>query len=136
MRQSKYKLEPKVVNFWSPFTIGLEFPSQVIMTKKRYMRGAIPARTGLPSAVHDTELVGGLLLDLPDEGIDEYMEQTLDLTQMLSDEDLINFMENRIEEHLMMKKSKGGLQSNIAEQNSRGALNILDMKGFDSVNPT
>jgi hypothetical protein len=105
MRQSKYKLEPKVVNFWSPFTIGLEFPSEVIMVKKRYLRGEIPARTGLPPAVHDPGLIGGLLLDLPNEGIDEYMEQTLDLTQMLSDEDLINFMENQIEEHLIMKKS-------------------------------
>jgi hypothetical protein len=41
------------------------------MQKKKYTRGEIPTRTRVPPVVADIE--GGLILDLPDENIAEYI---------------------------------------------------------------
>lgn len=61
-----------MVNFWSPFTIGVAFPTEVIMSKKNYIRGDIPVRTDLPPVL--AELEGGPILNLPEEGIEAYMK--------------------------------------------------------------
>jgi hypothetical protein len=65
------RLNRKEVHIWSPFTVGTNFPSGIEMQKKKYTRGEIPTRTRVPPVVADIE--GGLILDLPDENIAEYI---------------------------------------------------------------
>lgn len=98
IRQSKVKKQDKDVNVWSPFTIGTAFPLGVSMVKKRYIRGEVPERRQVETPVVET-LLGGLILDLPDENIVAYLKDKLDLQYLPSDEDLITFMENQIEQH-------------------------------------
>ena len=62
------------------------------------MRGVFPSRSVLPPIVN--ELAGGLILDLPDSGIKDYLQSKLDLQWIPTDEDLINNLENIIEEHV------------------------------------
>jgi hypothetical protein len=86
----------------SPFTIGTSFDDEVTRIDHKYRRGDFPVRLSLPKAVNSIE--GGLVIDLPDEKIEEYLKKTLDLDEISTDEYLISFLETQINTHLNKKK--------------------------------
>jgi hypothetical protein len=49
-------------------------------------------------------LQGGLIIDLPEMGVEEYLKNILDIEQLPSDEDLINHLETLIEKHRKKKR--------------------------------
>ena len=129
LRQSKSKKQDKDVNVWSPFTIGTAFPLGVSMVKKRYTRGELPDR-GLEDPLLSS-LNGGLILDLPDENIDVYLGQKLDLQYLPLDEELIAFLEDQIDRHLKSKTRKpDGLS---VDSGNLSAKHLVEMPGFESV---
>ena len=82
---------------WSPITIGTAFPQHIRKEKKQYRSGEFVHRIYIaPSLQH---LPRGILLDMPDTDIEEYLRNSIDLQWLSSDEDLIHFMQTFIEEH-------------------------------------
>lgn len=67
------------------------------MQKKKYTRGEFAQRVVPPPV--DPSLDQAFILDLPDDEIDEYLWRKLDLKNMPTDEDLINYMEDLIDDH-------------------------------------
>ena len=62
-----------------------------------------PSRQQLPDSVNHVE--GGLILELPETDVENYLKEKLDLKWMKSDEELINSLETLIEVHLQIKKT-------------------------------
>jgi hypothetical protein len=104
------------------------------MQKKKYTRGIFPVRgVGLPPVVD--ELSGGLILDLPDHNIKEYLQSKLDLKWMPTDEELVNNLENLIEEHMKKRKNRALVPDEYVDSTNLDAHNLLELPGFNSLDP-
>jgi hypothetical protein len=52
-------------------------------------------------------LQGGLIIDMPETGVEDYLRTVLDLDWLPSDEDLINHLETLLEQHRERKRIQG-----------------------------
>ena len=133
IKQSQYKRSEKVINVWNPLTIGTAFPATVIMQKKKYTRGEIPDRLVVPPVV--AQLDGGIIIDLPDENIEEYLQDKVDLQVMPSDEDLINYLEDQIDDHQNRKKNSSDDPAGDPSK-KLSAISLVELPGLSSIDTT
>lgn len=114
--------------------MGVAFDQEVLMQKRKYIRGLFPVRTELPPGIE--ELSGGLILDLPDSNIKEYLQKKLDLRWMPTDEDLINNLESMIEESSKKRKNQSALPNAYVDSSEMNAGNLLELPGLSRLDQT
>jgi hypothetical protein len=79
-------------------------------------------------------LDGGVILDLPEEDVTTYVKSQVDLQWLPPDEDLVDFLERRIDDHLKLKRSRSDAPS--VDPSHMSAMVLVEMPGFEAIEPT
>jgi len=69
---------------------------------------------------------------LPEENIDDYIWSMLDMQNMPTDEDLINFLEDTIDKHLKRKKTSFDVTANDPLI-KLSAVNVVELPGLKDI---
>ena len=118
MKPSSVVAKDKVITEWTQVVTDSKFNAQITRSKKQYNSGTFEQRISLPKSVEN--LMGGLILDIPLIGTKAYLSQNLDIENLCSDQELIQFLERTLEQYRANKKGR----------NLDGCLN-----GTDAINP-
>ena len=69
---------------------------------------------------------------MPEENIDDYIWSMLDMQNMPTDEDLINFLEDTIDKHLKRKKTSFDVTTNDPLI-KLSAVNVVELPGLKDI---
>jgi len=88
----------------TPIILLNEYPQTFGRRKFKYTSGLFKARQEVPSSVYALE--GGVVIDMPETGCEEYLKSVIDLSKLPSDEVLIENLEHLIEDHKLQRRLK------------------------------
>ena len=81
----------------TPIILFNEYPEVLGRRKVKYISGKFKERQIVPENV--SSLNGGIVIDMPDTGCEEYLRTVIDIDKLKPDEELIQNLENLIEDH-------------------------------------
>ena len=91
IKKSKVIPTEKQVILWTPVVISKQFPQHVKFTKTNYRSGELLNNQDFPKSLDD--LAGGLIINMPLIGIKQFLGLSMQLSNLMSDSDLIDFLE-------------------------------------------
>ena len=113
IKQSKARTADKKVMVWTPVVIGTNFPSHVKQLKLEYNTGEMLNAQNFPADLN--KMVGGLILNLPLLSIEQYLAAHLDIGWILSDDELVQFLENWLNKQSLKARTKKNQNQNLSQ---------------------
>ena len=96
IKQSTVNVIGKQVLQWTPVVIGTEFPRLVNKMKVDYIGGDFLNKQDFPKKLESIQ--GGVILNLPLVGIKDTLTQMIDLGNMMSDGELLAYLESMLDQ--------------------------------------
>jgi hypothetical protein len=112
----------------TPIILFNEYPEVLGRRKVKYISGKFQERQVLPESV--SSLNGGIVIDMPDTGCEQYLRTVIDIDKLLPDEELIQNLEDLIEDHKFQRRLRRLREKDPNESELLDAQSIVDLPLF------